>query len=142
MRIRCVTSPNLRNPSSYINASRCQPLLPLTCYPNFPTHNSTPNRTMQFLYSLLATFAFSFAYAKPCSTSTTTPTTCDYDQWHQERKVLLGPSARINVQCWAPGRSVMGNNRWFYVNDRECWVNSNVFGPRCNGMSTFRYDGI
>ena len=88
---------------------------------------------MQLLYPLLAIITFTFTYAKPCSTNPTSPSSCDYDQWHQERKLLISRSTQVNVKCWAPGRPVSGNTRWLYVSDKECWVNSRVLGLGCDG---------
>ncbi|KAH7394292.1 hypothetical protein BKA66DRAFT_567247 [Pyrenochaeta sp. MPI-SDFR-AT-0127] len=71
------------------------------------------------------------AIAKPCSATTTAPAPCDYDRWHQERKSVILPSAQVDITCWDLGRSVAGNVKWFYVRDRECWVNSRAFGSNC-----------
>lgn len=86
---------------------------------------------MRFLLTVLAASMASSALAKACGATTTTPSTCDYDQWHQERKTVILPSARVDIACWDFGRSVAGNTKWLYARDRDCWVHSRAFGVNC-----------
>lgn len=73
------------------------------------------------------------ASTKPCSPVVNTPAPCDYDQWDQERKVVIRRGAQVNLQCRDFGRSVAGNNKWFYGRERDCWINSRVLGMACEG---------
>lgn len=97
---------------------------------------------MHYIQSLLLLILSSGALAKPCSTTSTTPLACDYDQWHQERKLVIGPSGQVNIQCWSIGRSVAGNNKWFYLGDRECWVSGRYFGVGCEGRTRIRRERV
>jgi hypothetical protein len=75
---------------------------------------------MKFNYLSIVPFLLALAASKPCDLVPTRPVSCDLDKWHQERKVLLGLNRPVDVRCYSLGRNVQGNQRWLYVEDKEC----------------------
>jgi hypothetical protein len=73
------------------------------------------------------------ALSKPCTFTPPRPLSCDHDRWHQERKVLLGTSRPVDVQCYSLGRNVQGGPKWLYVSDKKCWAPAGIFGRGCGG---------
>jgi hypothetical protein len=69
--------------------------------------------------------------AKVCSLVTLQPERCDWDQWHQEIRTMIGPSTTVDVRCWDLGRNVADDNKWFYVVSRDCWIPGKVLGTNC-----------
>ena len=92
-----------------------------------------PNLTMHLTLPVFTLLSLPFALGKLCSLHTGRPEPCDYDRWHQERKSTIGPSVRVDVQCYSLGRTVQGSAKWLYIRDRECWIPLKVLGPGCAG---------
>ncbi|OAL54239.1 hypothetical protein IQ07DRAFT_337264 [Pyrenochaeta sp. DS3sAY3a] len=74
---------------------------------------------MRLSFLNLTCVAFSIsASANPCSPAIGTPVPCDYDWWHQERKVVIGRASQVNLQCWDLGRLLLETTHGFMTQTR------------------------